>query len=150
MLPGARGAVIPVSGATEAFSDGLAGALSAEVLGVAAAMHAAVRQFAVAGGPGRLVIVTDEDPNDGQRPGSSLAGALTSAAMAVLGEHLASAAGPDVGVIHLSAAPDHSPAAGSVDGTIEGLADAVVLAIGPLLDRPGLQPVCGTVLRLRL
>ena len=149
VLPATRDAVVPLSGTTEAFSDALAGALSAEVLGVAAAMHAAVRQLADADRPGRLVIVTAEDPNGGRRPGSSLAGALGSAAMAVLGEHLATVGGPGVGVIHLAAA-DHTPAAGSVDRTIEGLADAVVLAVGPLLDRPGLQPVSGTVLRLRL
>lgn len=135
---------------SEEFTDSLAGALSTDVLGVAAALHAAVGRLTTAGHAGRIVIVTGRGGSDSPGPAhASLPAELSEAALAVIATHLARAAGPQVGTILISAGAASGGETGSVDASA-GVVDAVLLGVGPLLGLPGLQPIAGAILQLRL
>jgi NAD(P)-dependent dehydrogenase (short-subunit alcohol dehydrogenase family) len=153
ILPGPHRPPVALSDPTDQVADGLADALSTEVLGPAAAIHAAVRRWTAGKRIGRIVVVADEPDRSGpaRGGGASWPGALSAAALTVLADHLTSAAaGSGVGIAVVGVAPTAPTRPGSAGRDLSRLADGVVLALGPLVGRPGLDPVDGSVLRLTL
>lgn len=154
VLPGPHPAPVDLSDPTGQVADALADALSAEVLGPAAAVHTAIQRWAAARRRGRIVVVVADGPTgSGSAPGggTSWPYALSAAALTVLADHLAiAAAGSGVGIVVVGVGRAGQPGAGSARAELSRLAEGIVLALGPLAGLPGLDPVAGSVLRITL